>query len=54
MRRLLEAECDAPYRYERVEERLVVMEPSDLPHIQVVSAILEKLYVYRTYPFGED
>ena len=25
-----EAECDAPYRYERVEERLVVMEPSDL------------------------
>ena len=24
------AECDAPYRYERVEERLVVMEPSDL------------------------
>ena len=42
-----EAECDAPYRYERVEERLVVMEPSDLPHVQVVSAILEKLYVYR-------
>ena len=42
-----QAECDAPYRYERVEERLVVMEPSDLPHMQVVSAILEKLYVYR-------
>ncbi len=42
-----EAEWDAPYRYERVEERLVVMEPSDLPHMQVVSAILEKLYVYR-------
>ena len=42
-----QAECDAPYRYERVEKRLVVMEPSDLPHMQVVSAILEKLYVYR-------
>ena len=42
-----QAECDAPYQYERVEERLVVMEPSDLPHMQVVSGILEKLYVYR-------
>ena len=42
-----QAACDAPYRYERVEERLVVMEPSDLPHMQVVSEILERLYVYR-------
>ena len=42
-----QAEWDAPYRYERVEEKLVVMEPSDLPHMQVVSAILESLYVYR-------
>ena len=42
-----QAEWDAPYRYERVEKRLVVMEPSDLPHMQVVSAILEALYVYR-------
>ena len=47
-----QAECDAPYRYERVEERLVVMEPSDLPHTQVVSAILEKLYVYRHTHLG--
>lgn len=41
------AECDAPFRYERVEERLIVMEPSDLPHTQVVSAILETLYLYK-------
>ena len=41
------AECDAPFRYERVAERLIVMEPSDLPHTQVVSAILEALYLYK-------
>ena len=47
-----EAEFEEPYRYERVGGRLVVMSPSGLAHTRMVSAILERLYVYKHA--GED
>ncbi len=42
-----EAEFKEPYRYERVEGRLVVMSPGGLAHTRMVSAILERLYIYK-------
>lgn len=41
------AEFEEPYRYERMGGRLIVMSPSGLKHTQLVSAILERLYVYK-------
>lgn len=43
-----EAEFDEPYRYERVEGRLVVVSPGGLAHTRMVSAILEHLFVYKS------
>ena len=39
-----EAEFAEPYRYERVNERLVVMSPSGLVHTRMISALLKELY----------
>ncbi len=45
------AEYDAPYRYERVEGRLVVMSPSGKTHLGLVWAILKHLSLYdATHP----
>lgn len=41
-----QAECDAPYRYERVEGRLVVMSPSGKTHLGLVWAIVKELSLY--------
>ncbi len=41
-----EAEFEEPYRYERVEGRLVVMSPSGLAHNRFVWAILKRLSIY--------
>ncbi len=40
------AECDAPYRYERVEGRLVVMSPSGKTHLGLVWAVVKELSLY--------
>ncbi|MDA0745971.1 MAG: Uma2 family endonuclease [bacterium] len=42
-----DAEFGQPYRYERVEGRLVVLSPSGLAHTRMISTILEHLYVYK-------
>ena len=44
----VEAEFEEPYRYERVEGRLVVMSPSGKAHNRVAWAILKRLSVYDT------
>ena len=45
------AECDTPYRYERVEGRLVVMSPSGKTHLGLVWAIVKDLSLYdATHP----
>ena len=41
-----QAECDAPYRYERVEGRLVVMSPSGKTHLGLVWAVVKELSLY--------
>ncbi len=41
-----EAEWDAPYRYERVEGRLVVMSPSGKTHLGLVWAIVKEVSIY--------
>ena len=42
-----EAEFEEPFRYERVKGRLVVMSSSGLAHTRMISAILERLYLYK-------
>lgn len=41
-----QAECDAPYRYERVEGRLVVMSPSGKTHLGLVWAVVKEISIY--------
>ncbi len=41
-----QAECDAPYQYERVEGRLVVMSPSGKTHLGLVWAIVKEVSIY--------
>ena len=41
-----QAECDAPYRYERVEGRLVVMSPSGKTHLGLVWAVVKEISLY--------
>ena len=48
------AECDAPYRYERVEGRLVVMSPSGKTHLGLVWAIVKRSLPLRCDPSGDD
>ena len=40
------AEWDAPYRYERVEGRLVVMSPSGKTHLGLVWAVVKEISLY--------
>ena len=41
-----QAACDAPYRYERVEGRLVVMSPSGKTHLGLVWAVVKEISIY--------